>query len=315
VRAPGRLRRALGWLIVVALVLVVSAAGAWILRRVFSRRIEAMAVAARDVMGGDLTRRIPGSEYRGELGSLSAVFNHMLDRIAALIDLNRQIGADIAHDLRSPLSHLLRRLDEARARANSIQDYEAATEAAVADVNQVLSTFNAILRIAQIETGSRRAAFETVDLHEVADGVVDAFLLAAAEDGKLLTLHAGGAIRVHGDRQLLLQLIANLVENALRHTPPGTRIDCRIARSPAGAVLTVADDGPGVPVEDRTRVLERFARLDRSRSTPGSGLGLTLCAAIAELHDGAIRLEDNKPGLKVTVEIPDPRPLGSKEAD
>lgn len=263
-----------------------------------------MADTARKVMAGDLTRRIPAQGSEDELGWLATTFNHMLDRAASLVELNRQIGSDLAHDLRSPLSHMLQRLEQARLRARHAEDYESAIDAALDDVNQVLATFNAILRIAQVEAGTRRAGFRRVDLVELVRDVAETFDPVAHDGGRTITRSGLSELSVVGDRELLTQCLVNLVENALRHTPERTTIDLRVERTDGTARIVVADDGPGIPPEDRGRVLARFARLDRSRSTPGSGLGLTLCSAIADLHDGRLSLEENAPGLRCVLEIP-----------
>lgn len=307
------------FVIATVVVLILSIAGGTALNALFVRRLDGMAQAARSVMAGDLTRRIPVSGDQDELGWLATTINHMLDRTAALVELNRQIGADLAHDLRSPLSHLMQRLDTARLKATGVEDYENAIDGAVSDVHQVLATFNAILRIAQVEAGTRRAAFKAVDLVGILRDVAEIFGPVADDEHKSIMLAGLDTVEIVGDRELLTQLFVNLVENGIRHTPEGSRIEIRVDREGDLVRVVVADDGPGIPEGDRARVLERYARLDRSRSTPGSGLGLTLCGAIAELHEGRFALEDNGPGLRCVLRIPVgteelPRPVPSASA-
>ena len=288
-------------------VLVITVGGGVILNGLFIRRIDRMAETARRVMAGDLTQRIPASGTSDELEWLATTLNHMLDRTAALVDLNREIGSNIAHDLRSPLAHMLQRLDRARLGAKGVEDYETAIDGAVADVNQVLATFNAILRIAEVEARTRRLGFRLLDLGELVRNIAETFGPVASDDGQEIEVAGPESLVVDGDRELLTQLLVNLVENAMRHTPAGTRITLSVEPGPGSVALVVADDGPGIPAADRAHVLERFARLDRSRSTPGSGLGLTLVGAIAELHEGTLRLEDNKPGLRCVISLPRPK--------
>ena len=298
--------RAFGWGF--GLTVALGIGGGLLLSAGFLRRVDAITRTAEAIVEGDLARRVPDRGTRDDLDRLARALNHMLDRIAALMEGLRQVSSDVAHELRTPLSRLRQRLEAARAGARSAEDWRAAVEDAVADTDQVLGTFAALLRIAQIEAGTRRAGFRELDLREVASGVAEAFAPSAEEAGRPLSLDAPGPVPVRGDGELLTQLLANLVDNALRHTPPGTRILLSASAAPAGARLAVADDGPGVPAEERERIFRRLHRLERSRSTPGSGLGLALVAAVAELHGARIAAEDAGPGLRVVVEFPLDRP-------
>jgi signal transduction histidine kinase len=228
----------------------------------------------------------------------------MLERIERLIEANRHVSHDIAHDLRKPLARIVRRLEAARASDVGVREYEQAVDAAIGDVYGVLETFNALLRIAQVETGARQAGFKVVDLSTIAREVAEAFQPAADDEGKTLNIETSVSLTLAGDEELLKQMVANVIDNALRHTPKGTRIDVRSARIAGVATLVIGDDGAGVPETERQRIFERFYRLDEARTTPGDGLGLSLVAAVAELHGMKVVAEDNCPGLRIAIEAP-----------
>ena len=218
------------------------------------------------------------------------------------MDSLRQVGSDVAHDLRTPLSRLHLRLDHARTHARSMPDYQAAVEAALAESEALLETFSALLRIAQVEGAMPRASFREVDLSAVAEAVLDAYRPDLEESGHVLEATLAKSVLVRGDRELLTQSLANLIENALRHTPAGTTIALALTRDPSGgARLEVQDSGPGVPVADLPRLPRRFFRAEASRSTPGNGLGLSRVAATADLHGATLDVTDARPGLRVTI--------------
>ena len=286
----------------VGLAAVLGIAGGALVSRAFLRRVDAIARTAEAIIGGDLARRVPVRGTGDDLDRLAGTLNRMLDRIAVLMDRLRQVGSDVAHDLRTPLSRLYQRLEDARGHARSAADYEAATEAALEEARGLLETFAALLRIAQVEAGSPRAGFGDVDLSAVVETVCDAYRLDSEDGGRSLTVTAAPGIAVTGDRELLTQALANLLENALRHTPPGTHIDVRLQGIlDAGAVLSVADDGPGVDAADLPHLTNRFYRTERSRTTPGNGLGLSLVMAVAELHEARLWLDAMQPGLRVSL--------------
>jgi signal transduction histidine kinase len=264
------------------------------------RRLTAMTGAAEAIIDGDLARRIPVRGSDDDLDRLAVTFNHMLDRISALMESLRQVSSDIAHDLRTPLTRLRQRLEASRTLRRPADRAEALA-GALEDVDAILDTFAALLRIAQIESGARRAAFRPVDLTALARGVVDDFAPAAEDSGQALCIDESGLLLVEGDRELLTQMLVNLVENALRHAGANALVRVRTAREGAEAVVSVADNGPGVPLAERQRIFDRFYRLESSRSTPGSGLGLALVAAVARLHGAAVSLSDAQPGLEVRV--------------
>ena len=296
--------RAFAWAVGLT-VLLGTAGGAW-LSHAFLRRVDAIGRTAEAIIGGDLAQRVPVRGTGDDLDRLAATLNRMLDRIEALMGSLRQVSNDIAHDLRTPLSRLCQRLEEVRAGSHSAAEYERAVEGAVADAEGLLGTFAALLRIAQVEAGTQRSAFACVDLSQVAEMVAETFAPAAEDEGRVLSAQVAPGIVVHGDQELLTQLVVNLVENALRHTPQGSRVRIVLsARAPGGPVLAVEDDGPGIPAAERGRVLRRFYRREASRTTPGSGLGLSLVAAVAELHGARLSLSDAGPGLRVRVTFAD----------
>ena len=272
--------------------------GGVLLSQAFLARVDAISRTAEAIIGGDLARRVPVRGTGDDLDRLAGMLNRMLDRISDLMASLRQLSSDVAHDLRTPLSRLYQGLEHARAHAHSALEYEAAVDGALREAEALLDTFAALLRIAQVEGASPRAGFGRVDLSAVAEAVADAYRPDAEEAGHILIASIAPGIVVHGDQELLTQAAANLVENALRHTPPGTCINLRLSGTSAGfACLAVEDDGPGVAVEDLPRLVHRFYRGERSRTTPGNGLGLSLVAAVADLHGATVRLRNAEPGL------------------
>lgn len=272
---------------------LLGVAGGYLLSRDVGRRMNAISSTAEAIIAGDMSRRIPVRGASDDLDRLAGTLNRMLDRIAALMESLRQVSNDIAHDLRTPLTRLRQRLEGLLAEAEAGRG--ATLEAAIADLDAALETFAALLRIAQIEGGARRSAFQSVELAQIADDVVEAFTPAAQDSGHELVLQTGHPLQMLGDRELLTQMIANLVENGLRHTPAGSHVRVEVT----GASVTVRDDGPGVAEQDRAHLFDRFYRAERSRSTPGSGLGLALVAAVASLHDATLEISDARPGLVV----------------
>lgn len=290
---------ALAWGVGVTLLL--AALGGAFMGAAALRRVEAINRVAGDIVAGDLARRIPVRGTEDEFDTLATHLNRMLARIQELMEGMRQVSNDIAHDLRTPLGRLRQTLESARRDAGSVGDYQLAVDHALEQTDQILETFAALLRIAQIESGARRSRFQRVDLSGVLDTVLDAYLPVAEDAGHVLQGRIPPGIHVRGDRELLVQAFANLIENALRHTPTGSRIELALDTGPQGVTATVADNGPGIPEAALDKVAGRFYRLESSRSTPGSGLGLSLVAAIAALHEAELRLADNAPGLRVTL--------------
>lgn len=258
-----------------------------------ARRTAAIEDTLMRLTAGDLSARLPA--LTGPLDDLTRV-GFAIDRLAAAQEASvsalRQVSADIAHDLKTPIQRLAVLLSEARDKAPHLEVLDRAN----AEIDGIVATFQSLLRIAQIEGGSPRSRFTPVELGALAETMVELYEAAAEETGHCLRLTLTDPATVKGDRTLLGQLLANLIENALRHTPSGA-----ITVSVEKASLAVADNGPGIPEQERHAVLQRLYRLDRSRSTPGNGLGLSLVDAIVKLHDGSLVLSDNDPGLRVTV--------------
>jgi signal transduction histidine kinase len=279
---------------------ILAIGGGLLIARVFLRRLDRVNRSLQEIMDGRLEERVPAIGMGEEFDRLTGNLNLMLDRNQALMEGLRQVSTDIAHDLRTPLSRLRQHLDAMR-EVTRPADLEGSIDDSLAQVDDVLGTFHALLRIGQIEGGAGRARFESVDLSAVMERVRLAYETAAEDAGKTLTGQIAPDVVVDGDPQLLTQLFANLVENALRHAGEQAHIAMSLARVGAAVSATVSDDGPGVPVNERARVLGRFYRLDASRSTPGSGLGLALVAAIVDLHGARLSLSDNAPGLTAEV--------------
>jgi signal transduction histidine kinase len=285
-----------------AAVVILGVAGGYALSGDVHRRLAAISGTAEAIIDGDLGRRVPVRGSDDDLDRLALTFNRMLDRIAGLMDTLNQVSSDIAHDLRTPLSRLRHKLEVGLA---APEDREAALESALVDLDSILDTFAALLRIAQVEGGARRAAFRPCDLAVLAQTVTEAFAPSAEDQHQSLTLTVDGPAKVDGDAELLTQMLVNLVENALRHAGPGAVIRVRAGSSGGATILSVTDDGPGVPDAERERVFDRFYRLESSRSTPGSGLGLALVSAVARLHGATVSLLPAQPGLEARVTFPE----------
>jgi signal transduction histidine kinase len=271
------------------------AGGIW-LSREFLRRIESMRVAAQRMMDGDWARRIPIAAIDDDLSALGRTFNRLFDRIEKLLLANRHVSADVAHDLRTPLAKTLRDLRRAR------EGDATAIDSAIVSVEVALETFEALLRIGQIESGGRRAAFKTIDFGALVTSIAEDFRPSAEEQNRSFTTHIDGSMSLRGDFALLAQMIANLLDNAFRHTPPGVGIFIAAEATSDGVRLTVADHGLGVPASERSMLFRRFYRGEAARGTRGTGLGLALVAAIAELHDMECLASDNAPGLRVIIQ-------------
>ena len=290
------------WGVVAAIGLALT--GGLVMSGRLMRKIETVSETSRDIIKGDLKRRVPVHDGGDELDHLARSINSMLDRIEALMDDLRQVTTDIAHDLRTPLTRLRNRLELALrtdADERTIRDIVAAARL---ETDVILEIFGALLRIAQIESGARKSGFIDLDLNAVVDTLIEVYGPAAADKSQRFEAVVEGGLCLSGDRELLTQLFANLIENAIRHSPFGAHVGISARRDGQRIVVSITDNGPGIPEALRDKVLRRFFRLEASRTTPGSGLGLSLAAAIAHLHEATLTLEDNAPGLKVTVCIP-----------
>ena len=279
--------------------LVLGIGGAWTLGWVVRRRIDRINEVAQAITDGDMAQRMARDAGAGEFDRLAETLNRMLDRNAELMNNLRQVSTDIAHDLRTPLGRQRQMLELALSECSDVEAYRRAIETAAAAGDEMLQLFSAMLKISEVESLGLRTSFARMDLSEIAHRVGEAFQPDVEASGRSLQLEIAEAVQVDGDRHLLSQLIVNLIENAMRHTPPGTRITLRLQRTEQQAVLDVEDDGPGIASNDHARVLKRFVRLESSRSTPGNGLGLSLVKAISEAHYAKLTLEDLRPGLCV----------------
>jgi signal transduction histidine kinase len=285
-----------------SITLALSLVGGLLMSLSARRRVARINRTTRQIIAGDLSQRVPTSGSWDEHEELAANVNMMLDQIENLLAGIRHVGDSIAHDLRGPLTRLRNRLDTLSLAERP--DPRAIAEC-VAQADGLLETFNALLRIARVESGAYRSAFARVEIADVVRDVCELYQAAAEERGVRLSCATATARAVFGDRQLIAQALTNLLDNALKFTPEQGRIDVALTESERGIELTVADTGPGIPIEARERVLERFARIDEARSLPGNGLGLALVKAITEQHDGELLLDDNVPhGLRVRLRLP-----------
>jgi signal transduction histidine kinase len=264
-------------------------------------RIEAINATSRAIMQSGLGKRIPLHGTRDEWDQLAQNLNLMLDRIEALMGEVKQVSDNVAHDLRTPLTRMRARLEKAFSRARDASYDQALIEETMVDLDGVLRMFSSLTRISQIEAGDRTALFRTVNLSEIAREVVELFDAAAEESGAHLTFVEDQQVFVAGDRELLFDAVANLVDNAIKYGRKAGKVNVEVAHRNDEAVLSVADDGPGIPAEERANVFKRFYRLERSRTTPGNGLGLSIVAAVAHMHGARIETLDNLPGLKLTL--------------
>jgi signal transduction histidine kinase len=279
--------------------------GAWAVRGLFRATLADVSDVAAAIGAGDLTRRVRVTGQGDEFDLLAETINDMLDRIARLMDGVRQVSNAIAHDLRTPITRARARLEDAAMHANRAEDLRAAIERAQADLDGIVAVFQALLRIAEIEAGARRSAFAPVDLGPPLRELAEMYEAVAEENGQILRLDIPPALAVFGDQDMIQQAIANLLDNALKFSPPGGTIQLSAQAGPQGIAITVADQGPGIPAEDRARATERFFRGEQARNTPGSGLGLALTQAVATLHGGILELADNNPGLRATLHLPE----------
>jgi signal transduction histidine kinase len=300
------------FLVGLCVTLVLAVAGGLVMSVGVLRRVEAVSRASRAIMAGDLGQRMALRGTDDEFDHLSTSLNAMLDRIQDLMFGLQQVSSDIAHDLRTPLTRLRQGLELARRRESTVEGLNAALDTAIDNADSILETFGALLRIAQIESGTRRAGFQPVALDALLNGLVEAYQPVTEEKAQDLRARIAPGLWVNGDRELLTQLFANLIDNAIGHSPPGAQLLVTAETTSQGVRVIVGDTGPGIPEPYRQKVLQRFYRLEASRTTPGSGLGLSLVNAVALLHDATLALQDNEPGLRCVLcfpaRTPAPRP-------
>jgi hypothetical protein len=304
-----RLRRVVGaaarWSLAIVVVLGILG-GIFVTRRVL-KRIDAMTATTQSIMAGNLSGRLPIAGTGDELDRLASNLNAMLERIEALMHGLKEVSDNIAHDLKTPLTRLRNRCEEALRISKDEAGYRAALEATIEESDGLIRTFNALLMIARAESGQAREGMIEFDAADVARDVVDLYEPLAEERGLTLVVDAPAAVPMRGNRELIGQALANIVDNAIKYAggdSASKEIVVRAAGEHDRVILEVADRGGGIAEADRGRAVERFVRLEQSRSQPGSGLGLSLAAAVARLHGGSLRLEDNAPGLRAVIDVP-----------
>jgi len=290
------------------LIALLGAAGALTVQRLFRRMVGHVSETAAAISAGDLSPRIQLSGRGDEFDRLAATFNDMLDRIGRLMDGVRQVSNSIAHDLRTPIARARARLEDAASHAGSTAELRTAVDRAVMDLDGVTAVFQALLRIAEIEAGARRSAFGALDVGPLLANLVELYGAVAEERGLRLVVETTRPLPVWGDRELIQQAVANLLDNAIKFSPIGGTVTLRGRLTPGAWPETlqvmVLDQGPGIPEADQTRATERFFRGETARHTPGFGLGLTLVRAVAGLHGGYARLSDAGPGLLAILTLP-----------
>lgn len=296
--------KGLGWAAANAFVIAIG--GGLLVRRAVLRRVDTINSTASAIMRGDLSRRLPTRDSSGELDQLAQTINLMLSRIERSIESMRNTANTIAHDLRTPLAELRGQLEELIRGSPSGDAVLDGVHKAVADIDRVIDAFNALMRLAEIDSGVRRSGFRKVDLGELATEVAELYGPLAEEKAAAFVVDAPRSLAISGDPNLLAQAVGNLVDNAVKYTPPNGAVSLRIGRTDAGRVeIVVADSGPGIPLADRSRVTECFYRCEGTHNVAGIGLGLSLVDAVARLHDGELAFADNNPGLRATLRLPD----------
>ncbi|WP_421792231.1 ATP-binding protein [Hyphobacterium sp.] len=309
-RLIGRMLRAI--LIASALVIALGIASGVVVSRRFSRRLDHINSVARSVRGGKLASRARQNGSGDELDELSGNFNDMLDRLEEMVHRMRNVGDSIAHDLRSPLTRMRNRMEAALRADGDRASRQAALEQALNDSDELLGVFNAILSISRIEAGERRDSFEVFDPAQIVEDMGELYEPVCEDSGHAFGLESASGLRLRGDKSLVSQAMANMLDNAVKYTPAGGAVQLRLRRCSDGrAEISVTDTGPGIPLEERARVTQRFVRLEKSRNQPGSGLGLSLVKAIADVHraelvldEGAGGLDGMGPGLRIALVFP-----------
>jgi signal transduction histidine kinase len=305
----------------IAIVVLLGLLGGFFVTRRVLRRVDAMTETTRTIMAGDLSGRLPVAGTGDEIDRLAENLNQMLERIEALMAGLKEVSDNIAHDLKTPLTRMHNRAEQALRAARSENEYRAALEQTIEESEGLIRTFEALLMIARAESGQARDGMSEFDAAEIARDIGELYEPVAEEKGINLQIEAEAAAPVKGNRELISQALANLVDNAIKYAAPERpavngeigQVVVRALNEGERIFLTVADNGPGIPDVDRGRAIERFVRLERSRSKPGSGLGLSLASAVARLHGGELKLEDNTPGLKSIIALPRGGPVQSPE--
>ncbi len=289
----------------VAVVGLLATVGALLIRSLFHRTLANISATTAAIASGNLAQRVQLSGRGDEFDQVAEVINDMLERITRLMDGVRQVSNAIAHDLRTPITRARTRLEDAAIHASTKEELKAAIERATADLDGIVAVFQALLRIAEIEAGSRRSSFARLEVTPLLEDIAELYGVVAEERGVTLSVEAPSHVPAYGDKALIRQAIANMVDNAVKFSPEAGAVRLSAAVG-ARIEIVIADQGPGIPAEDRARATERFYRGETARNTPGSGLGLSLVLAVAQLHGGELRLEDNQPGLRAVFTLPLP---------
>lgn len=293
---------------VIGIVLFSLIAGGVTARRVL-KRIDTIRDTSTKIMSGNLSERVPITKRNDEFDGLATNLNAMLDRIEQLLQGLKQVTDNVAHDLKTPLTRLRNQAESALRDGATDESRQKALETTIAESDRLIQTFNALLMIARAEAGAPSGALADVDVSAVVADVAELYGPVAEDEGIVVETHIAEAVHLHANRELIGQAMVNLLENAVKYARPEGegegRITVGLRRQDRRVLIEVADNGPGIPEADRKRVLERFVRLEKSRSEPGSGLGLSLVDAVARLHGGSFRIEDNAPGVRAVIDLPE----------
>ena len=306
VRTRARLGHILreGLLSALSAMVLLGLIGAVVIRSLFTRALADISETTRAISRGDLSRRVPRTRDGDEFDQLAETINEMLDRISRLMDGVRQVSNAIAHDLRTPVARARARLEDAALHAKTADELRAAMERSTGDLDNVMNVFQALLRIAEVEAGARRSAFAEIDLAPILADLQEFYEAAADERDVILVGRWDPRLVITGDREMIQQAVANLLGNALKFSPASGVVTLLAVGDESSVQIVVTDQGPGIPEIERPRAVERFYRAEAARNTPGSGLGLALVSAVAQLHNGLLRLEDNAPGLRAVLALP-----------
>ncbi len=300
--AKRRIVQALTWGLVIMVLLAFI--GGLVLSRRTVRKIERINQTTKSIMSGDLSRRVPVTGRNDDFDQVADNLNQMLDRIQMLMEDIRRVSDNIAHDLRTPLARLRQHLEEARLQEDPSSKSAINLEQSIKEADSLLGTFNALLRIARIEAGQVKAGFADVDFTQLVEDIVEFYDPLVEEKNQVLEKTLEANITSSGDRDLLFQAFANVIENSIKYTPDNGNLSISLIRLSTDLIVTIADNGPGIPASERDNVFRRFYRLDQSRGSSGNGLGLSMVSAVIGLHNGTITLEDNTPGLRIVIRLP-----------
>lgn len=295
-----------GMIATCSIMALAGAAAGWLIRRSLLSQVHDINHATQAIMDGDLRHRLPERSGEYELNALAANVNSMFDHIQNLVEGVRNVSNSIAHDLRTPLTELRMRIEDLAVTRPGPEQTFAAIEGAIADVDRVIGIFNALLRMAEIDSGVRRAGFSCADAADIAAQAVEIYQPLAELKAIALELSADGPLVVRCDGLLLAQAVSNLIDNAIKYSAPGGRVELHAGHAEGGILIAVRDRGPGIRDEEKPKVVQRFYRCESSRATPGVGLGLSMVATVARLHGGHLTLADNHPGLAATLLLPVP---------